>query len=190
VGGTFPTAGGVTIPGLARWDGSSWSGNGGTTSFALGVFDDGSGPALFAGGPTWSTYGINTHGIARLPCNGSLSLSLSQNGAGGPVFIANANLQPGREYFNLFSLDLCPGGPGGGPATYLGLCLTSSANLSFLGQQIVLPIGSPPFHFVAPASYAIWGPFAVSPITVDALCLEVTAAGIGAVSPVQRLVVQ
>jgi len=54
VGGSFTDAGGV--PGtdfLARWDGSAWSavGSGVTDAvYALTVFDDGTGPALFAGG--------------------------------------------------------------------------------------------------------------------------------------------
>ena len=57
VGGTFTTAGGITANRVARWDGSGWSalgsGLGGGTSpsvDALLVFDDGSGPALYAGG--------------------------------------------------------------------------------------------------------------------------------------------
>lgn len=191
VGGTFPTAGGVTAPGLARWNGSAWAGNGGTTSYALEVFDDGSGPALFAGGPTWSSFGTNANGLARFACNGaSVSVSASQNGPGAPVYIANGNLQPDREYYNLFSLDVCPGGPGSGPAGYLGVCLNSSANLAFLNQQLLLPIGAQPFHFVAAASYAVSGPNFVAPITVDALCIEVTPTGIGSASEVRRIVVQ
>ena len=53
-GGGFTTAGGVAANRIAKWDGSSWSplgsGIGGVTSRALTVFDDGGGPALFAGG--------------------------------------------------------------------------------------------------------------------------------------------
>ena len=30
---------------------------------------------------------------------------------GAPVFVNNANLTPGNEYYNIFSVDLCPGGP-------------------------------------------------------------------------------
>jgi hypothetical protein len=190
VGGMFPTAGGVAAPGLARWNGGGWSANGGTETFALEVFDDGSGPALFAGGHTSSQFGVNAQGIARFGCNGSPSLTASQNGPGLPLFIGNANLQAGSEYYNLFSLDVCGGGPGSGPPAYFGLCATSSANLAFLWQQVLLPVGSPPFHFVAPTSYAIWGPYFVAPITVDALCIEVTPAGIVSNSPVLRLIVQ
>ncbi len=55
VGGDFRTAGGVETGPIARWDGRQWSAVGqeierGGRVHALGVFDDGSGPALYAGG--------------------------------------------------------------------------------------------------------------------------------------------
>jgi hypothetical protein len=58
-GGTFNNAGGVFANGIARWDGSSWSALGpwphDFTVHAMEVFDDGTGPALFAGGCfTWA----------------------------------------------------------------------------------------------------------------------------------------
>jgi len=56
-GGTFATAGGVAANGIARWDGTAWSplglgirGARGKAVLALQTFDDGSGPALYAGG--------------------------------------------------------------------------------------------------------------------------------------------
>ncbi len=51
-GGWFDTAGGVAAPGIAKWDGSSWSSLGGGlyVVYSLAVFDDGTGPALYAGG--------------------------------------------------------------------------------------------------------------------------------------------
>ena len=55
-GGYFTTAGGVAANNIARWDGASWAplgkGMSGLDSRvnALTVFDDGSGPALYAGG--------------------------------------------------------------------------------------------------------------------------------------------
>jgi len=57
-GGRFSSSGGVSTNLVAKWDGTSWSGLGvglsGTSSLAevltLAVYDDGSGPALFAGG--------------------------------------------------------------------------------------------------------------------------------------------
>ena len=57
VGGDFQNAGGSLAPGVARWDGTSWSAVGGGVAglagvYALAVFDDGggAGPALYAGG--------------------------------------------------------------------------------------------------------------------------------------------
>ena len=53
-GGAFMRAGGVLVNGIARWDGTNWTALGsGVTSGtvdALLAFDDGSGPALYAGG--------------------------------------------------------------------------------------------------------------------------------------------
>lgn len=57
VAGSFTEAGGVAANRVARWDGESWSALGSTPGGgmdkvvrALAVFDDGSGPRLFAGG--------------------------------------------------------------------------------------------------------------------------------------------
>ena len=52
VGGNFSSAGGAPATGVAKWNGSSWSGVGVPGAFvnALVVFDDGTGPALYAGG--------------------------------------------------------------------------------------------------------------------------------------------
>jgi hypothetical protein len=57
-GGEFTTAGGVSANHVAKWNGTSWSalGSGVSTGvnpavvYALAVFDDGGGPALYAGG--------------------------------------------------------------------------------------------------------------------------------------------
>jgi WD40 repeat protein len=69
-GGSFQTAGGVTVNGIARWDGatSSWhplgSGMGGdyTNVYALAVGPDGS---LYAGGDFSSAGGVAANSIAR-----------------------------------------------------------------------------------------------------------------------------
>lgn len=60
VGGSFTVAGGLTVNNVARWDGSTWSALAAPSGtgidgavYALAGFDDGSGPALFAGG--WFT---------------------------------------------------------------------------------------------------------------------------------------
>jgi hypothetical protein len=70
-GGSFTSAGGVAASRIGRWDGSSWStvgsGVGGNSPdiHALTVFDDGSGPALIAGGSFTFSGGHVTEGIAR-----------------------------------------------------------------------------------------------------------------------------
>lgn len=75
-GGAFNTAyATVTVPHLAKWDGSAWSQVGGGTegSFfssmvvAMASFDDGSGdgPSLFIGGPFGTIAGLVAYHIAR-----------------------------------------------------------------------------------------------------------------------------
>ena len=71
-GGVFTTAGGVTVNGVARWDGSAWSGLSGPSGtgvsdsvYALAVFDDGTGPALYAGGWFITAGGVTVNYIAR-----------------------------------------------------------------------------------------------------------------------------
>jgi len=53
-GGVFTTAGEVAAPGIAQWDGTRWAALGPGMSnspvLALTAFDDGTGPALYAGG--------------------------------------------------------------------------------------------------------------------------------------------
>ena len=71
-GGTFDTAGGITVNYVARWDGTTWSaltapGGTGVDSGvgALAVFDDGSGDRLFAGGGFTHAGGLRVNHIAR-----------------------------------------------------------------------------------------------------------------------------
>lgn len=69
-GGFFASAGGVPASGLAKWDGNAWSplgtGSGANGIVrALGVFDDGSGPALYAGGAFTAVDGQAANRIAR-----------------------------------------------------------------------------------------------------------------------------
>jgi hypothetical protein len=66
-GGQFDRAGGVSVVGIARWDGSSWSSPGaiGGTVHALAAFDDGTGPALYAGGDFTIAGGLAANRIAR-----------------------------------------------------------------------------------------------------------------------------
>jgi hypothetical protein len=74
VGGTFTSAGGASARRVARWDGQSWSplGSGFETPggswvevHALKSFDDGTGPALYAGGYFTQAGGTGANYIAR-----------------------------------------------------------------------------------------------------------------------------
>jgi hypothetical protein len=70
-GGAFSSAGGVVAQGIARFDGATWSAvaggvaGAGAEVQALAVFDDGLGPALFAGGSFTSAGGVAAASIAR-----------------------------------------------------------------------------------------------------------------------------
>ncbi len=71
-GGDFDTASGMTVNGIAKWDGASWTSLGsGVTGgidpgvYALTVFDDGDGPALYAGGRFSLAGGMTASRIAR-----------------------------------------------------------------------------------------------------------------------------
>lgn len=204
-GGGFTMAGSVPTSGIAKWDGSAWSplssglsgGSGsqvigigcqsGPCGAAMAVFDDGTGPALYVGGDFATAGGITTPGVARWDCGGRISISATQpGGPGAPIYINNSNLTPRRVYHNIFSLDLCPGGLGTGPV--LGGCL--GPNVQFVINQLMYPVGTAPFHVVAPSSYVTWGPFGVGPITVDAICFDFTGGVIGSTSQVVRLTAQ
>jgi hypothetical protein len=110
-GGKFPVAGGVHANNIAKWDGSTWSrlssGTGGTFAdnsvFALAVYDDGGGPALFAGGNFTTAGGIPApfiakwNGIAWSSVGGGvfpdvLSLAVFDDGT-GPALYAGGDFQ-------------------------------------------------------------------------------------------------
>ncbi len=72
VGGEFATAGGVSANNIARWDGIAWSdvgdgvtGGMDTAVHTLFVFDDGSGPALYAGGQFSTAGGLPVSNVAK-----------------------------------------------------------------------------------------------------------------------------
>jgi hypothetical protein len=70
IGGLFKTASGLTVNGVARWDGESWQPLGGGLDgevTALAFFDDGSGsgPALYVGGGFTTAGGVPASNIAR-----------------------------------------------------------------------------------------------------------------------------
>jgi hypothetical protein len=68
-GGSFTVAGGVTCNRIARWDGATWSAlDSGTVPSSVGalvVFDDGTGPALYAGGDFEYAGDVPANGVAR-----------------------------------------------------------------------------------------------------------------------------
>ncbi len=70
--GIFERAGGVTVNSIAKWDGTQWSDLAGGINdhgypdlLALAVFDDGTGPALYAGGRFITIGGVMSRNIAR-----------------------------------------------------------------------------------------------------------------------------
>jgi len=72
VSGAFTEAGGVPASGVARWNGTAWSplgdglsGEAGPHVEALAIYDDGSGPALYAGGDFTHAGDLEVNGIAK-----------------------------------------------------------------------------------------------------------------------------
>jgi hypothetical protein len=111
VGGRFPTAGGVTVNGIAAWDGSQWhsTGDGITGSFhpyvgTMLVWDDGSGEKLYVGGRFDIMNGLNTPLIARWDGE-----AWEQVGAG----LINDNILFGIESMAVYD-------DGSGPALFVG----------------------------------------------------------------------
>jgi len=86
--GNFSIAGGVAAKNIARWNGKTWSplgaGVGGVDDqiLALEVFDDGSGPALYAGGYFETAGGMKAKNIAMWT---GAEWSALDNGVDGPV---------------------------------------------------------------------------------------------------------
>lgn len=118
----------------------------------------------------------------------ALGLGMRQpGGPGSPVFVQNANLTPGHEYYNLFAF-ACPSGLGNCSGPY-GSWLTQ-ANIDLVTLQWHLPVGSDPFHVIAPSSYVSWGPYSLPAVTLDAVCIDVTGGTIGAASSLVRIVVR
>lgn len=110
-GGSFTSAGGVKASSIARWNGSSWSplGTGATNGvdgkvYALTVFDDGDGPALYAGGLFASAGGVAANRIARW-----------DGRSWSPVGDASVNGVTGYFVYALTVFD-----DGTGPALYAG----------------------------------------------------------------------
>jgi hypothetical protein len=120
-GGAFTIAGGVAANHIARWDGSGWSGVGGGMAGpydpvvrALTVFDDGGGPALYAGGSFSTTGGVAASYIAKW--DGSSWSALGSGLSGG-------SQDPGVYALAVFD-------DGGGPALYAGGKFTAAGGVA------------------------------------------------------------
>jgi hypothetical protein len=130
-GGIFTAAGGGPANRVARWDGSSWSALG--TGFAgasdhvsvLGVFDDGSGPALHAGGAFTTADGVPANRIARW--DGSSWSALGSGTSGRVIALATFD-------------------DGGGPALYAGGVFANAYDSgdSYLARWSGCPDSAPP----------------------------------------------
>ena len=101
VGGSFSQAAGVTVNGIARWNGAAWSplfgpgapGVGGTTGVkAMAEYNDGTGAALYVGGSFNTAGGELVNSIARWdgfewsPLNGTSAVGTSGSVAAITVF--------------------------------------------------------------------------------------------------------
>ncbi len=112
VAGQFTSAGGVSAMSIAKWNGTTWSALGGGLSnggpfaaavYALAAHDDGSGPALYAGGSFLFAGGVSVNNIAKW--NGS---TWSAVGAG----VTTLNYPVVRA--------MATQDDGGGPALFVG----------------------------------------------------------------------
>ena len=135
VAGDFGSVAGQSAKGIARWNGTTWSGVGapvdgvsGGYIEALEVFDDGSGPALYAGGTFGSAGGAPARRVARWD-----GASWSTVGAAAPAGAVHAlALHDDGSGPALYA------GVGGGVARWDGVAWTSVAtgSGSVLGLQV------------------------------------------------------
>jgi len=118
VAGDFSEAGGTTARKIAKWDGSRWSALSSTVTggniYALTVFDDGSGPALYAGGSFLMAGEVEAKKIARWDGKSWSPLGAGMSGTG--VFALTAfddGTGPALYAGGAFQM------AGGGPAKYV-----------------------------------------------------------------------
>jgi hypothetical protein len=155
-----------------------------TISKSIEGFTEGGSAAFYIGG-SFSTYaGWQAVSLARFGCPRP-AVSITQAGGSGTCSVICSGLVPGRETFNVFSVEPCPGSPGSGP--FLGLC---ASDVGSLYAQALLPLESPPFHFTASSSSMAFGPFVVPPLVVDALAADVDPVFGLRWSPVVRVSIQ
>ena len=115
--GEFFTAGGLSVNRIAKWDGVSWSSLGegltGSTVRDLEVFDDGNGPALYAGGAFVTAGGQPANRVAKWD-----GVSWSPLGAG-----LAGGTGPGAEALKVFD-------DGSGLALYVAGQFTSAGGVA------------------------------------------------------------
>jgi hypothetical protein len=121
VGGMFVSAGGMPANSIAKWNGSSWSALGSGLVggqfpgvFGLAVYDDGSGPALYAAGQFNSAGGVPANGIAKWngtswsavpgvspgpPANQVHALAVHNDGNGRALYAAGYDIVPPQFNF-------------------------------------------------------------------------------------------
>jgi len=101
----------------------------------------------------------------------------------GFIALENRGLTVGTEVYNVFSAEACPGGVGTGP--YLGLC---SSDLNFLLAQVLLPLGTAPFHYAPAGATFSFGPLPVTPpLYLEGVAFEFTGGFLSNVASVTAL---
>ncbi|MBX3323034.1 MAG: hypothetical protein KF757_08605 [Phycisphaeraceae bacterium] len=138
--GNFGTAGGASASRIARWDGTNWSSLGipGENAIhnairALTVFDDGTGPALFACGAFYSIGNLNCSGVAKW--NG-----FQWSGLSGPAGIGVSGTN------DLFVRALAAFDDGSGLGLYVGGSFKSAGGIvsENIAKWQACPMASPP----------------------------------------------
>jgi hypothetical protein len=135
----FTGAGGLLANRVARWDGSTWSALGSGLNhwtFSMCVFDDGSGPALYASGDFTTAGGVPASRIARWD-------GTSWSAMGG-----------GLDEHG-WSMDVFDDGSGPGPALYVGGVFgraidTGDSNLARWSQKDTPPTIAAPDYVHVP----------------------------------------
>ena len=161
-GGQFTEAGGAPAAGLAKWDGQQWTAlpseldgdsqfSTGPAVHALEVYDDGSGPALFAGGEFTSAGG---QPAANIACWDGAAWSSLAGGMTEPAFFSTPVVD-----------SLCVYDDGGGQR------LVAGGNF--------LKAGGVPASHIAAWDGAAWAPLGSGTTGISVRALEVFDDGAG-----------
>jgi hypothetical protein len=119
------------------------------------------------------------------PAQPSFSLCLSQPGGAGSLLLENNGLAAGDDVTNVFTFnEPCPGGVGTGP--FAGLC---TANPLALFDQLLIPLGTPPFHYLATGPFYSFSLPAGLPanLRIEGVAVKVSGLGVD-LSPVAWVV--